>query len=206
MNTSLKLTSSFFNASLDKEIFISTVSWLFFSGFLVIISLALFFFVGKSFLKNLKNKERKFRRSSWQGLLALIVVFLLGTTGSIRNIRAYFNAPCGYSINDTAIIIHKHYGDITIPVKEINKAWLDAAKFYKIDRCYRYCWIEKGWVSYEMFGTFGSFYTSKFGWLDYYVTNMNNLVVLEGKKKVVISPDHPREFIALLMSKLYSSY
>jgi hypothetical protein len=61
----------------------------------------------------------------------------------------------------------------------------------------------QGSSCHGIFGTFGSFSTFKFGWVDlYYVTNRDNLVVLEGKRKIVISPNTPERFIVLLKEKL----
>ena len=104
---------------------------------------------------------------------------------------SYYFSVTKYEISGNRIVVHRPFDSVTIP-----KGELTATRIYAKD-------IRMSIRTFGIGGVFsytGTFWNSKFGSMTWYVTKMDNAVLLvDGRSnKTVISPDNPEKFIESL--------
>jgi hypothetical protein len=117
---------------------------------------------------------------------AAILVLVIGLS--------YFFSVRKYEITHDSIIVHRPFDMIKIPKATI----ATAQRVEKKD-------IRMSIRTFGIGGVFaytGQFWNGKFGSMTWYVTRMDSAVLLidSKKRKTVISPDNPEEFISVLQS------
>jgi Bacterial PH domain len=102
----------------------------------------------------------------------------------------YLFRPNNYSISNDKLLIHRMIGNI-----EINRANIQSVQ--EIDESQVKNSLRTFGVG-GFFGSFGKFWNSKLGNMTWYVTRRNNFVLVEtkDKKKIILTPDKPEEFVA----------
>lgn len=112
---------------------------------------------------------------------------------SILIILSYFLVfalrPIYYRINEGNIIIHRLIKDVIIEKKNIYD--IEIMDDQKIGFSFRTFGVG------GIFGHFGKFYSSKLGFMTWYVTNRNKLILVKtiDNKLIVLSPDDVARFI-----------
>jgi hypothetical protein len=132
-------------------------------------------------------------------ILCIIISYIISIVCLGVASWGYLNVPKGYTIGFDSLIIHQRYGQIKIPFENISNVWRDKERLYGIS-WYTMRIRSNGIVG--IFGSAGKFCKKQVGWFEIYATDMNKLIVLEGEKKYVISPDDPDRFISLLKQRL----
>ena len=118
-------------------------------------------------------------------------VFLSGVLVAICLFCALFS-PMSYELTNESLIIHRLFSDITIKRKDI----LTVREVSKSDMLLTARIFGVG----GLFGYFGRYSNHKIGKLNMYATRRNNTVLVEtGNKKIILTPDDPRELVHQLM-------
>jgi len=102
----------------------------------------------------------------------------------------YLFRPNNYSISNDKLLIHRILGNIEIQRNNIQSV-------QEIDESQVKNSLRTFGVG-GFFGSFGKFWNSKLGNMTWYVTRKNNFVLVEtkDKKKIILTPDKPEEFVA----------
>ena len=103
----------------------------------------------------------------------------------------YLYHPASYSINATNVYVHRPVSKLTIPRNEILEFRLVSDEDMK--------WTIRTFGVGGLFGYFGKFTNTVLGGMTWYATQRRNyvLLVLAGKR-IILTPDKPEEFIAML--------
>jgi Ca2+/Na+ antiporter len=102
----------------------------------------------------------------------------------------YLFRPNNYSVSTDKLLIHRILGNIEIQRNNIQSV-------QEIDESQVKNSLRTFGVG-GFFGSFGKFWNSKLGNMTWYVTRKNNFVLVEtkDKKKIILTPDKPEEFVA----------
>jgi len=102
----------------------------------------------------------------------------------------YLFRPNNYSVSTDKLLIHRILGNIEIQRNNIQSV-------QEIDESQVKNSLRTFGVG-GFFGSFGKFWNSKLGNMTWYVTRRNNFVLVEtkDKKKIILTPDKPEEFVA----------
>ena len=155
-----------FTTSLDKFNKISTVIVL---VFLLIILVVAFFLIPKD-------------EANIMDSIVLLPIII--------SIIVYLLRPNNYSVSDDKLLIHRMINTIEIDrnniqsVREIDESQVkNSLRTFGVG---------------GFFGNFGKFWNGKLGKMTWYVTRKNNFVLVETKdqKKIILTPDKPKEFVA----------
>lgn len=102
----------------------------------------------------------------------------------------YLFRPNNYSVSSDKLLIHRMIKDV-----EINRNNIQSVQ--EIDESQVKNSLRTFGVG-GFFGSFGKFWNGKLGNMTWYVTRKNNFVLVETKdrKKIILTPDKPEEFVA----------
>ena len=115
-------------------------------------------------------------------LLAILPIFIF--------VIVYLLRPNNYSVSSDKLLIHSILGNVEIDRNNIHS-------IQEIDESQVKNSIRTFGVG-GFFGNFGKFWNGKLGNMTWYVTRKNNFVLVETKdqKKIILTPDKPKEFVA----------
>lgn len=108
----------------------------------------------------------------------------------IISIVVYLLRPNNYSVSADKLLIHRMLGNIEIDRNSIQSVQeIDVSKVKNSLRTFGVG---------GFFGSFGKFWNASLGNMTWYVTRKNNFVLVEtkDKKKIILTPDKPDEFVA----------
>lgn len=105
-------------------------------------------------------------------------------------IVVYLFRPNNYSVSSDKLLIHRMINNV-----EINRNNIQSVQ--EIDESQVKNSLRTFGVG-GFFGNFGTFWNGKLGKMTWYVTRKNNFVLVETKdhKKIILTPDKPKEFVA----------
>jgi hypothetical protein len=110
-----------------------------------------------------------------------------------------FFVPIGYFVGKDSVVVRSSTKQIAeIPLTDIYEVLRDKKGIAKIGP-----WSSGGYAR-GLFGYFGRFYKPDLGVYTAYVTDMNRLVILKGRKTYVLSPKDPDRFTLLLSERINS--
>lgn len=132
-------------------------------------------------------------------LVALILIIigaftqplLIAIIGGVTLAIAFGYSTLGYEISESNVVVHRLFGNVSIPVPEITIARAATAEDLR--------GTMRIWGSGGVFGYYGLFRTSKLGNCTWYVTDRGKCVILRTQLKTfVISPDEVEGFLSAL--------
>ena len=157
------------------------------------------------------GKKNIFRVLKQRTVICLLSVFI--AYSAFLSVGNYLTAPITYRLTSNAIEIQSRAQIVAIPLKSLARASID-------DRSHWERWNYNPWRLFVTGGLGGVHYLGTshvvrwggpFGIAgtadieDMYLTNFEHVVVLDrsdGERDVVISPDHPQQFINIVMKRL----
>jgi len=112
----------------------------------------------------------------------------------IPYILCYLYRSTGYQLTADQLIIHRPYKNKIIQRTQIRKAELLEKGALK--------WTVRVFGNGGLFGYSGKFTNTRIGVMTWYATRTNNMVLLRmhDGRKIVITPDNPKEFIDTLFA------
>lgn len=108
------------------------------------------------------------------GVLVLFFAIIIGS---------YAFSITGYTVTQESLIIRRRFNNITIPRADIEEVrTIGPGEMKSLIRTFG---------NGGLFGYYGKFYSSTFGHMTFYVTNIKNKVLIRttSGKKIIISPD-----------------
>ena len=137
-------------------------------------------------------------------LMVLMLVFFLTTADGqnvaksvsiipiIAFIVVYLLRPNNYSVSADKLLIHRIINNV-----EINRNNIQSVQEIDVSK------VKNSLRTFGVggfFGSFGKFWNSTLGNMTWYVTRKNNFVLVETRdhKKIILTPDKPKEFVASL--------
>jgi len=108
----------------------------------------------------------------------------------ISFVVVYLLRPNNYSVSSDKLLIHRTLKDVEIYRNNILSVQeIDVSKVKNSIRTFGVG---------GFFGSFGKFWNGSLGNMTWYVTRKNNFVLVETKdqKKIILTPDRPKEFVA----------
>jgi len=127
------------------------------------------------------------------GLDPIKSLLLIGLLTAIC-LLCYLFRPLTYILTNDNLVIHRLFNDVIIKRQSI----LTAREVNKRDMGLTIRTFGVG----GLFGYFGKFSNSKIGRLTMYGTRRNNTVLIEtAKKKFILTPDEPIEFVRQLLNR-----
>jgi hypothetical protein len=128
-------------------------------------------------------------------LLAAIAIaihsLLVAGIGAAIILLSYAFSPRAYSVTDTSILVHRLIGAVRVP--------LDGLQEVRIATCDDFRGAIRLWGDGGLFGYYGLFRTSSLGKCWWYVTKMQNaVVVVTVHKTALFSPDDVDGFLAAI--------
>lgn len=102
----------------------------------------------------------------------------------------YLLRPKNYSVSADKLLIHRLIN--TVEIDRTNIQFVQEIDASKVKNSLRTFGVG------GFFGSFGKFWNAGLGSMTWYVTRKNNFVLVEtkDKKKIILTPDKPEEFVA----------
>lgn len=116
----------------------------------------------------------------------LVAVLFLTIYGLV-----YMYRPIGYEITDAGLLIRRPFDVVKVPKSRI-------VRVFPVEKR-RIRWAIRTFGVGGMFGYFGTFYTPSLGSMTWYLTRLDNAVMVETRSgKIMVSPDERDRFISAL--------
>ena len=122
------------------------------------------------------------------GLCLAIVLCLSILVGT------YLYSPRAYRIENSALVIERPIGDVTIPFTSVRSV-------APMDECLAGSWKTLG--NSGLFGIYGTFYNKKLGHFRMYAQRTSRAVILHtDRESIIVTPDDGERFIRELTDRL----
>lgn len=142
-----------------------------------------------------------------QGTVVRIIITLLLGAWLVLN---YVYAPVAYEVNQSDVVVRSRGGKLAIPLWTLEEVAVDHDRRFARAFGIFGCLIQqRRWnmTAQEVNGPFGVSQwcmIPAFGTTRVYVTDTQRAVILDGKTRVVVSPDDPEGFARAIESRLLS--
>lgn len=121
--------------------------------------------------------------------LPIYITAMLGTIMAV----AYAYHPKGYEVTETEIVIVRAASKVHIPLGTVK----DVKILPKVSKRGLIRVMGNG----GLFGYYGEFRNKDLGTMEWYLTKRSNVVLVQtDKAKILLSPNHPEDFVKLLRS------
>ncbi|MBI4350250.1 MAG: hypothetical protein HY550_02320 [Elusimicrobia bacterium] len=175
--------STFFQATLDRQIKIKTCVLVFACIFPLLIVLGAAYFV-------IDAMRAGHSVPAWAILIFLGIVISVVLLIAAAIYFTYLLSPVGYEIQANELIIKRKLNSINIPINSIKS--VSALNTEEIAGSFRVFGVD------GFFGNYGTFHNSKLGKYRMYSTKDSGLVLISAEEQYILSPDQKDDFISAI--------